>query len=232
MKRSHKTREPLWPKERDLDRYNVLAGFEIQKYLSNGGLWIEIGIGKSARPMRPLIGVPGVELKAIAPHHRALPAGISVTTGYVPDDTDFMAENRGQAKLVTDIFGAVSYCEDPIQALIYGSLLLGANGVFIAFTELRRLGDLDAWDRITRFFGDRLHQQIEFQTVFVLGDASQQFSTYLRIRIQGKSTRRAALSRIFKEARRTIGMPQRDAPLWISSDKSAKIWRTDYLLSA
>jgi hypothetical protein len=222
--------EPRWPKERDLDRYNELAGFDIRKRLDAGGLWIEVGIGKSARPMRPLIGRPGVKLKAIAPHDRVLPKGISLTTGCVPDDHGFLAENRGHARLVTDMFGAVSYCEDPIQALIYGALLLGAEGVFVAFTELRRIGDLETWDRITQFFHNRLHQQVSFQTMFVLGDASGQFSTYLRIRIEGKAAGRATLATLFKDAQRKIGMPQRDQALWTSSDQSARIWSTHYVL--
>jgi hypothetical protein len=230
MKRPSKEREPQWPKERDLARYNELAGFDIRKLLGAGGLWIEVGIGKSARPMRPLIGQSGVELKAIAPHYRALPKGISLTLGCVPDDQGFLVENRGRARLVTDIFGAVSYCDDPIQALIYGALLLRAGGVFVAFTELRRIGDLETWDRITQFFHDRLHQEIGFQTVYMLGDASRQFSTYLRIRIDGQSPGRAALASLLKDAQRKIGTPQRDQALWTSSDESAKIFRTRYLL--
>jgi hypothetical protein len=232
MSRSRKTREPLWPKERDLSRYNVLAGFDIQKQLESGGLWIEVGIGKSAKPMRPLIGVPGVNLKAIAPHSRSLPKNIALTVGYVPDHLGFLAENRGRAKLVSDIFGAVSYCDDPVQALIYEALLLSSDGIYVGFTELYRLGDIESWDRITEFFGNRLHQEISFQTVFELGDASGLFSTYLRIRITGKTSRRASLKKILHEARCVVGVPQReDKPLWVSSDRSAKIWRMRYVPS-
>src|ERR1700734_3060579 len=116
MQRSQIIQEPMWPKERDLSRYNTLVGFEIQKLLKPGGLWIDIGVGKNAKPMRPLIGRPSVVLKAISPHYRTLPTGIALTTGHVPEHVDFLAENRGHARLVTDIFGAVSYCDDPVQA--------------------------------------------------------------------------------------------------------------------
>jgi hypothetical protein len=229
MKRSSK-REPLWPRERDLDRYNQLAGFDIRKHLDTGGLWIEVGIGKSGRSMRPLIGQPGVELKAIAPHYRALPKDISLTLGCVPDDHGFLAENRGRARLVTDMFGGVSYCEDPLQGLIYGALLLGNGGVFVTFTMLHRMGDLESWDRIAQFFHDRLNQQISFQAVYMLSDASGQFSTYLRIRVEGKAKAKATLSSLFKAAQRTIGVPRRNQSLWTSPDGSAKIFRTDYLM--
>jgi hypothetical protein len=172
-------------------------------------------------------------LKAIAPHSRLLPKKIALTVGYVPDHSGFLVENRGRAKLVTDIFGAVSYCEDPVQALIYEALLLRSDGIYVAFTELHRVGDLETWDRLTEFFANRLHQKISFQTVYVFGDASGQFSTYLRICISGKTSRRASLKEIFREARLAIGTPQRDeTPLWVSSDRSAKIWRMDYLLPA
>jgi hypothetical protein len=228
MQKSHIIKEPQWPKERNLARYDALAGFKIQKYLSRGGLWIDIGVGKGARPMRPLLRKPGVKLKAISPHHRSLPAGISLTIGQVPEHTGFLAENRGRARLVTDVFGALSYCDDPVQSLIYGALLLRTNGVFVAFTELRRLGNLETWDRITQFFHRRLNQDISFQTVFVLGDSSGLYSTYLRVCIQGKATPERSLSNLFKQARHAIGAPRRTHPLWESSDKSAKIWRVDY----
>jgi hypothetical protein len=64
----------------------------------------------------------------------------------------------------------------------------------------------------------------------MLGDASRQFSTYLRIRIDGQSPGRAALASLLKDAQRKIGTPQRDQALWTSSDESAKIFRTRYLL--
>jgi hypothetical protein len=38
------------------------------------------------------------------------------------------------------------------------------------------------------------------------------------------------LASLLKDAQRKIGTPQRDQALWTSSDESAKIFRTRYLL--
>jgi hypothetical protein len=228
MKRNATPPEPPWPKERNLARYNALVGFKIQNYLRDGGLWIDVGVGQDARPMRPLIGRPGVTLKAISPHFRKLPAAISLTTGTIPEHTGFLAENRGRAQLVTDVFGAVSYCDDPLQALIYGALLLRPGGTLVAFTELRRVGDLDTWDRITEFFNSRMQQTITFETVFAWGDSSKHFSTYLRISIQGAPRRTLSFPRLLQASRRMLGKPRRGKLLWVASDRSAKIWRANY----
>ena len=205
-----------------------MAGFEIGPFMDRGGVWIDVGVGKDALPMRPLIGRPGIKLKGLSPHHRKLPKGITLIIGQVPEDTDLLPENRGRSRLVTDIFGAVSYCDDPVQSLIYEALLLNEGGIFIAFTELYRLGDIDTWDRITAFFHERLRQSISFQTVYSWGDSLKRYSTYLRIRVEGKSKTKAALPNIFKRARLAIGMPQRREPLWTSPDRKAKIWRMRY----
>lgn len=220
--------EPPWPKRRDLARYNTLVGFDIKDFLRGGGLWIDIGVGRGAKPMRPLIGRPRVRLKAISPYDRSLPPEISLTIGRVPEHAGFLSENRGRTRLVTDIFGAVSYCDDPIQAVIYGALLLGPGGRLVAFTELHRLGDIEAWDRMTKFFNRRLRQQIGFQTVYLRGDAWKGFSTYLRVQVQGRSRSTQTLRTILREARIAIGRHRRGIPLWVSSDRSAKIWKSDY----
>jgi len=221
--------EPGWPKQRNLDRYNLLVGGDIEAILKEGGLWIDIGPGEEADPMRPLVGRPGVTLKAIGPHLRRFPDEIAFTNGMVPEDTAFLAENRGKARLVTDIFGAVSYCDNPVHALIYEALLLGESGMCVAFTELERFGDLGAWGRITEYFRTRLEQEITFQSVSVFGDASRRFSTELRIRCDCKRPSEAQLNELLLAADRDIGVPRPGERLWISSDNTAEIRRVEYI---
>jgi hypothetical protein len=221
--------EPSWPKQRNLDRYNMLVGDNIETILKNGGLWIDVGPGADADPMRPLVGRPGVVLKAIGPHPRQFPDGIAFTNGLVPQNIDFLNENQRNARLVTDIFGAVSYSANPVHALIYEGLLLAKNGICAAFTELERFGDLKTWGKITEFFRTRLDQAISFQSVSVFGDASRRFSTELRIRCDCKRPAEGHLNDLFVAADRDIGVPQPGARLWISPDKSAEIRRVEYV---
>jgi len=218
----------MWPKERDLDRYNALLGFKIQNFLDAGGLWIDLGVGEGAKPMQPLLGKRKIKLKAICPVHRRLPPGIGLTIGTVPDHAGFLAENRGCSRLVTDVFGAASYSKNPLEALIYGALLLAEGGLFAAFTELRRVGDLETWDRITKFFHNRMGQEILFQTAFMMGDSSKKYSTYVRIHIRGRATTETDLTSLLKDARKAVGVPRKGNPLWISPDRSARIWKVSY----
>ncbi len=207
----------------------MLLGIDLAKIMEKGGLWIEIGPGADALPMLPFIGRKGTMLAAIGPHYRSLPAGILFSEGTIPEDTKFFRAHRAKARLVTDVYAAVSYCQDPIQAVIYGSLLLGEEGQFLAFTELYRFGDLPTWERITEFFRVKLKQSISFETMSVLGDASKAFSTCLRVRVRGRSPGSASLRQLFNEAARYIGIPVKSRTLWEAEDRSASISRVDYL---
>ncbi len=228
-KRGKNSSEPTWPTGRSVERYNLLLGIDLAALLAEGGLWIEIGPGTNALPMLPFVGRKDVSLTAIGPHPRSLPEGIQFAQGMVPEDKTFFATNRARARLVTDVYGAVSYCKDPVQALIFGSLLLARGGVFLAFTELYRFGDLPNWERITEFFRIKLRQVLSFETISVRGDASKTYSTCLRVRVQGPSLKSKCLDEIFDEAARSVGIPVPTRTLWTAEDRSASISRVDYV---
>lgn len=222
------SQEPTWPAQRGLKRYDALLGIDLGRMLEAGGLWIEIGPGTEALPMLPFLRRPGVELEAIGPHSRALPDGIAFTQGIVPEDEVFFAAHRGRARLVTDVFGALSYYDDPIRALLYGALLLADGGLFLGFTELYRFGDLSTWEKTTEFFRQTLNQRISFETIPVLGDATKKYATGLRVRVQGPAAVNTPLGDIFEEAARQIGRPAHTSTLWAADDCSASISRVDY----
>lgn len=231
VRQSNSDVEPHWPKDRGDARYDELAGFNIRSFLCTGGLWIDVGPGTDASPMKQVLSNRAIKVKAIGPHHRNLPTAVAFTRGSVPSHLQFLRSNRERAKLVTDIYGAVSYCEDPIQSLIYEALLLTDGGVLVAFTELHRFGDLGVWDRITNFMRCNLRQTVSFQTKSDFGDDSQTFSTCLRIRVDGRAFTRYRLRILFENARREIGVPKHGAGLWVSSDGKAVIQRVDYVLT-
>jgi hypothetical protein len=91
--------------------------------------------------------------------------------GSVPDDRSFLKSFAGQATLVTDVYSSVSYSDNPYLALAYCVLLLKAGGRCGVFTELKRLGDLSAWDRAIQFFRTTLHTFLSFHATPIFEDA-------------------------------------------------------------
>lgn len=222
--------EPRWPKSRDLARYELLAGFSIADHLKTGGLWIDIGPGETAAPMLVVAGRTGVELKAIGPHSRSFGGAVDFHHGQVPEDRGFFRENCGRAQVVTDIYGAVSYAADPVQALIYAAALLGEGGRLAVFTELHRMGELSVWDRVTLFFHERMRQQVSFQTLGVVGDADSRYSTCLRVVVDGGFARGQTIDKLFEHATHDIGVARQGGRVWALTDESVEICRVDYAL--
>ena len=225
-------REPDWPNERDLARYSELCGVDIGTFLSGGGHWIDVGPGKTARAQRALLGVAGVSLTAIGPHTRAFPPGIRFVRGSVPEDPDFLADAARTARLVTDVYGAVSYAGDPLDALLYEALLLADDGVLVAFTELERFGEADAWARVVDFFRVGLGQAAQFERVSIIGDAVPRPFVCLRVTVRGGPAGGAdRLAALRDEAARRVGAARPGAVLWSSDDGLAQIRRVDYVVT-
>jgi len=222
-------REPEWPRERSLSRYKELTGIDIPAILKDGGTWVDIGPGETMNAMNPLVGQDRLSLYAIGPHIRDVPKGIKFELGLVPDDQNFLNSLRGKAKLVTDIYGALSYAQNPLRVLIYGAMLIHGNGLFVGFTELLRIGDLATWSRITNFFRSELNLGVSFQTVGVIGDASGIFSACLRVVVSGDVPTSENFFDVCARADAIVGRMSKAEALWVSEDGLATIWRTKYL---
>lgn len=220
--------EPQWPAQRGRDRYESLLNIDIGEQLAKGGTWIDVGPGVDALPMRPFLDRPDVSLVCVGPHPRTLPARIDFTLSTIPDDATFLGRWSGKATLVTDVYGSVSYSDDPLLAIAYGVLLLQPRGTFAAFTELQRLGGIETWDRAIQCFRRDLQVTLTLQATSIFEDASQSFATALRILAIRENDTHVDLDTAAARLQAQVGMPVASATLWEAADRSARISRVDY----
>jgi hypothetical protein len=222
------TSEPLWPVQRSLSRYQSLLDIDISRALTGGGIWIDVGPGVEALPMLPFLNRPEVKLMCIGRHARSFPPAIQFRDGTVPDDLEFLAATEGTATLVTDVYSSVSYGNHPFLALAYCALLLKPGGICGAFTELKRLGDLAAWDRAIQFFRTELHTNLTLEALSIFEDASQSTATALRIKAVRVEAPPIDFPRMADSLNQAIGRPEIAGVIWKAADNSAVIQRVDY----
>lgn len=221
--------EPLWPVQRNLERYQSLLGIDIAHALKDGGMWIDIGPGIDALPMIPFIDRDDVQLNCIGTHPRSLNPRINFEQDTVPSALAYLHRYSGRAKLVTDIYASVSYSTDPYLALTYCTLLLEPAGTCGVFTELNHLGDLSAWDRAVQFFRTELNADLSFHVFSIFEDASKSNATALRLHVK----RHGKISPIEFDCaslrlRQMIGVPSVIGTIWEGEDKSARIYAIHY----
>lgn len=226
------TPEPQWPTQRDLARYQSLLEFDFSQVLAAGGTWIDVGPGVEALPMLPFVDRPDVKLICIGLHERSLPQEITFRKGAVPNDVEFLTDAAGTATVVTDVYSSISYGEDPYLALAYCTLLLKPGGICGAFTELKRLGDLAAWDRAIQFFRTELHTRLSLEAVSIFEDASQSMATALRISAQRVSAPSMDFRSLTAALHQRIGFPVVTGTIWQATDNSAAIRAVEYRLDS
>jgi hypothetical protein len=220
--------EPQWPAQRGRERYESLLNIDIAGRLAHGGTWVDVGPGVDALPMRLFLDRADVSLVCVGPHPRNLPSPIDFTLSTIPDDATFLGQWSGKATLVTDVYGSVSYSDDPLLAIACCVLLLAPGGTFAAFTELQRIGGLETWDRAIQWFRRDLQVTLTLQAVSIFEDASQSFATGLRILATRDSATHVDLATTAAQLRTEVGTPVPSATLWEAADRSARICRVDY----
>lgn len=222
-------RSPQWPNGRSLARYNQLIGTDIAAELAEGGVWIDVGCGRGiALAELEAMQLANVSLVGINVHRVPMPRGVKQIFAHLPKDHSVSWLYHGQVRLVTDLYGAVSYSSNPLEALVYeSSLLRYGDGRAFIITELERFGSPTTWHKIRSFYHEYLGQEIQFQPIRIFADANQKWETALRIVISGAS-HCDDLRVAFSAARTQIGKPKRGETLWQSPDGRAQIRAVDY----
>ncbi len=176
-----------WPSRRDLPRYEEMTQIPIQIILERGDSWLDIGPGSNARALCGMLDKEGVRLVGMTPHQLEAPLSIDIFVGSVPENISFLEDNFLKFKLVTDIYAAVSYSEDPVKALIYESLLLQLSpspddeARLAIVTDVGRFGTIDDYERIKVFAKEHLGVQLDFSHFSTWADALQRPEFELRI---------------------------------------------------
>lgn len=229
----HDTRlrpHPDWPAQRSLDRYEHLVGWSIRRLLHDGGVWIDIGPGTHAVALRELDGLPGISLVGLTPDSVDVSGtGILVEHGQLPHAEEFLSRFCGKCRVVTDVFSATTYVDDPACALLSLSCLPGNGGKVGIFTELDKFGVVDTWGALERFFTSQTGQKLTFQPFNIRGDAEPIWVDCLRVTIEGKSRLTVADLPALKDMLHSeIGAPRVGREIWKTKDGKAVISEINY----
>lgn len=208
---SPEKRHPDWPDQRPLHRYNELIKANrrmepsIQNLLGRGGIWFDLGGGKGAaitdlkmrNVERALAGIhwyPEADAFGVHPGKKRstyeisrIPPKIFNFYAEIPNNLFTWGIYMKRVTLGTDIYGPVSYCENPLDCLIYeAGLLRDSKSVLFAITEVSRFGAVNTWGNIERFFNNYSGQHVEFRTFLTRRDSDGKREESLRIKIQGE----------------------------------------------
>jgi SAM-dependent methyltransferase len=222
---------PSWPKERDLATYSKYTKIDFTQDLSSKKTWIDVGCrtGKALSQTRQwydakLIGINAHEIK--------VQPGIQPILACIPEDIRVYTRYQQKADLLTDIHGAISYCENPLEALIYEACLLKPKAKAVIVTLAARLGSPVTWKRVKEFFSSVLKQSIEFKRFTTYSDNTKTPIKTVRITIQGMSQSELDLPSLFAEARKYVGQMKKVKVIAEPDDKSFQIWKVKYLMDS
>jgi len=236
---------PDYPRDRPIQRYEELTGESIRSKLDLWDIVIDVGCGKGiaaeALTLRGgnviAVNIDREETRLQDPIHMAIegpPVPIYSFKNRVPNNPILYAIAGRRARYALDIYGAISYCSNPIDALLYLSLLIRKDGLGVAVTEPERFHP-STWPWISKFFNLYSGQRVTFSTFKTWGDANQCYEKALRIKIKGEGRYEPILRKRwpwavgFDWAKECFGPPKySETPLWQSRSKRAKIWGVDY----
>lgn len=222
---------PAWKDDRQLDLYGRLTGLDIPTELRDGGLWVDVGAGRG-EAISAMAGKKGVELVAVNAHRAYEAKGAENIYAEVPGDRLVARRYSGRARVVTDVYGAASYSDDAVAALVYESSLLAAGGKLAVVTRPERFGTPETWKRIESYFESR-GQRARFELVDYPSRDGRKHgprTQALRVTVSGPGAEGESLDEALAEARLRIGVPVKVKSLFATT--GAELWALDYRLPA
>jgi hypothetical protein len=222
------TKIPTWPRERDLTTYAKYTCIDFHKELSHGKIWIDIGCrtGKAMQETRKLykarlIGVNAHEIEVLN--------GIESLFAEIPQDRSIYNNLKESTHFLTDVYGAFTYDNDPIAALIYEACLLHPQGKAVIISLEAKFGNRVNREELQAFFELNLGRTLTFQRFRTYSDNSKTPLNSLRITITGKGNSKCDLDDLLLKASQLIGKPKKIRLLYRPSDHSVEIWKIVYM---
>ena len=221
---------PTWPRERDLATYAKYTCIKFDLELSNEKIWIDIGCrtGKALSETKKfckahLIGVNAHQIKVLT--------GIESIFAEIPRDRSVYRNFRGKIDLLTDIYGAFTYDNDPISALIYEACLLKPGGKAVIISLEAKLGNKVNRQDLQYFFETILGQNLTFKRFRTFSDNSKTPLNSLRITIIGDCHSKCSLDSLLLKAHQMIGEPKKIRLIYRPPDHSTELWKIVYMKS-
>jgi hypothetical protein len=218
---------PTWPRERDLATYAKYTSINFEIELSNGKTWIDIGCrtGKAMSETRKLyhahlIGVNAHQIKVLK--------GIKSIFAEIPQDRSVYKNFRKKVDLLTDVYGAFTYANDPIAALIYEACLLKPGGKAVIISLEAKLGNKINRQDLQHFFEKFLKLSITFRRFRTYSDNSKTPLNSLRITISGEGSSKSNLETLLLKGHQMIGEPKKVRLIYSPPDQSVELWKIVY----
>ena len=211
--------EPLWPPERDITRYAELLGFDPRDRLSSDSTWLDIG----CRSGRALAAAATCAGRVIGLNDREIATrpGVEARVATLPQDHAELAELRGACRLITDIYGAFAYADDPVVVLAHELALLAPGGRLAAVflpAKFPRPEDLEGLLRgITTMWGFVAETTVFENTADINGRTIQ----VARLRIDRSASEPFIPEDGIEQFRRSFGKTAPVGVAWRSADGTA-----------
>lgn len=222
---SVRSANPQWPDNRNLATYSEMVGFDIAEYMKDGGRIIDSGCGRTCLALKELKELrPRVKCLGLARHVPTAPMGVSAIPAILPD---FDFGRLGKAKLIVDIFGAVSFADklesdargyEPaaLETVVRLALqITPEGGKLVVCTELDRFGDQHAHKRFQEFFKYEMGLDCKFEVYEHFAEANQVMEKQLRIVIDSNRDH----DTLVKQAEKIVGIPRSGRVLWHSGEE-------------
>lgn len=218
---------PTWPLERDLATYAKYTCINFDLELSSGKIWIDIGCrtGKALSETKRLFKARLIGVNA---HRIKVLSGIESIFAEIPQDRSVYKNFRKKTDLLTDVYGAFTYDNDPIAVLIYEACLLKSGGKAVIISLEAKLGNKVNRQNLQHFFETILGQNIEFIKFRTYSDNSRTPLSTLRITITGTCRSKCSLETLLLKARQMIGEPRKIKIIYTPPDHSVEVWKIVY----
>lgn len=218
---------PTWPRERDLATYAKFTSIDFENELADGKTWIDIGC-RTGKAMSETKGLYNGRLIGVNAHQIEVLDGIESIFAEIPKDRSVYNKFRNKIDLLTDVYGAFSYNDDPVAALIYEACLLKPGGKAVIISLEAKLGNKVNRQNLQYFFENVLGQNLTFKRFRTYSDNSKTPSNSLRITITGDCRSECNLEVLLLKAREMIGKPKKIRVIYRSPDHSVEKWKIVY----
>lgn len=222
---------PTWPRERDLATYQKYTNLDFATLLSNVATWIDIG-ARTGIALSESKRLCEANLVGVNAHDIEMLPGITALFATLPEELSIYNRYYRKADIVTDIYGAFSYSEDPVAVLIYEALLLKAGGVAVIVSLQSKLGNRKNIADITHFFSNVLGQKCTFKRFRTYTNTLKKPINSVRITITGQCLVRDSYENLLVQAHQFIGEPKQKQAIYRPEDRSTEIRKTIYTSNA
>ncbi len=218
---------PTWPRERDLATYTRYMAIDFSQELSDASTWLDVGC-RTGKALHDFKSQSTAKLIGVNAHQIDVLPGIEPIFAEIPKDRSIYNRYRNKIDLVTDVYGAFTYDNDPLAVLIYEACLLKPKAKAVIISLEPKLGNRQNRQDIEAFFESVMGQKITFKRFRTYTDNRKLPLNSLRITITGGCRSPLELDTLLLLAQERIGIAKKVRIAYAPQDKSCEAWKIIY----